>query len=239
MLRVMLGALFVIGAALTVVSSVALFKKLFRGKGSITLLGIKIEGQGAPIIFLLVGAGLLVVALRSAEAADARHERDLRLGVEQELEETRAAETPVYAGEEFQSAVQAATDLNRELETQRKTFVFLRSYQPAEQLAQVAKTTSVTARTTTVARKEEAKAAASEAIDATKAALATGRVDLSPGQLASLRQSLATAEVALQAGRFLDAKRGAKQARELLPADLRDSRFLADRASRVPAGESR
>ena len=220
MLRVMLGTLFVVGLALIVVAVIALFKKLTGGKGRLEILGIKLEGQGAPIIFLLVGAALLLLTVRGAEAADARLEDRLRSAAGQEVETTRAEEAPAYAPEAFQSVVDASANLDRELAAQKSTFPFLRSYGRAENLARDARVTAETARATTIEKKQEVKEAATLDLEVARAALADAERAGRTQAAASLRSSIAGVETAIGAGRFLEARRVSSEAlRRITPVE--------------------
>ncbi|MFQ5926660.1 MAG: hypothetical protein ACE5MH_04410, partial [Terriglobia bacterium] len=58
--RVIIGVTFFLGVGLGVVAVVALFTKRRDGKGRLKLPGIELSGTGAPILFLLVAAVLVM-----------------------------------------------------------------------------------------------------------------------------------------------------------------------------------
>jgi len=80
-------ATFVLGVLIAIVAIVALFKNKKGGEGSLKFWGIELSGKGAPILFLLVGATLVIVTLRWATS-----ETEVETAQEEErkcLEETK------------------------------------------------------------------------------------------------------------------------------------------------------
>ena len=58
--KVIIGVTFFLGVGLGIVAVVALFTKRGDGKGRLKLPGFEISGTGAPILFLLVAAVLVL-----------------------------------------------------------------------------------------------------------------------------------------------------------------------------------
>ncbi|MGH7163811.1 MAG: hypothetical protein ACREID_10040, partial [Planctomycetota bacterium] len=73
MQTIIIGATFLMGVVLVLVAAFALFrKKLAAGKGSLKLGGIELSGTGSHILFLLVGAVLLMSGFGWASTQKAR-----------------------------------------------------------------------------------------------------------------------------------------------------------------------
>ena len=58
--KVIIGVTFFLGVALGFVAIVALFTRRGEGRGTLKLPGIELSGTGAPILFLLVAAVLVL-----------------------------------------------------------------------------------------------------------------------------------------------------------------------------------
>ncbi len=146
----------------------------------------------------------------------------------QAVEAARAAQASEYAPESFRSAEDAQAQLDTELKAQEEKFALFRSYKKAAELAGAAKAAAEKAATDAAAGKEQAKGEAEALITEAKAARDEARAMLEKApkgkgtaadlealkaDLTSVDTTIADAEAAFSAERYLEAKSKAEAAK--------------------------
>ena len=91
--QVIIGGTFFLGVGLGIVAVVALFTKRQEGKGRLKLPGIELSGTGAPILFLLVAAVLVLSGFGWASSRQdvVRKEQERAESVQAKIEVVREA----------------------------------------------------------------------------------------------------------------------------------------------------
>lgn len=149
-------------------------------------------------------------------------------GANRALESARAAEAMDYAPDSLRAAEDSAAALDAELKAQEQKFALFRSYKKAKELAAAAVTAGEKASADAAAGKEEAKQGAQTLIGEATAALDEAKmllekapkgkgtqadIEAMKGDLAGVESSIADAQNAFNAEKYLDAKSKAEAAK--------------------------
>lgn len=106
-----IGATFLVGVVLAGVAVVALFRKrVAGGEGSLEIAGIKLSGRGSHVLFLLVGAVLMIAGYGWA-ITDASRQREATRADD----ETRRRKTTEARATEVDASLGMQLELNAEL----------------------------------------------------------------------------------------------------------------------------
>lgn len=110
--QVIIGVTFFLGVGLGIVAVVALFTKRQEGKGRLKLPGIELSGTGAPILFLLVAAVLVLSGFGWASS-----QKEVVVKERQRAEAVQAKTAVVREAADFEASLRKQVELNRELTT--------------------------------------------------------------------------------------------------------------------------
>lgn len=110
--QVIIGVTFFLGVGLGIVAVVALFTKRQEGKGRLKLPGIEVSGTGAPILFLLVAAVLVLSGFGWASS-----QKEVVIKERQRAEAVQAKTTVIREAAKLEASLRKQVELNRELTT--------------------------------------------------------------------------------------------------------------------------
>ena len=108
--QVIIGGTFFLGVGLGIVAVVALFTKRQEGKGRLKLPGIELSGTGAPILFLLVAAVLVLSGFGWASSR-----QDVVQKEQERAEAVQAKIEVVREAKKLNASLKKQVELNRAL----------------------------------------------------------------------------------------------------------------------------